>query len=92
MVQLRESIEWSEQDGVKIYLPQTAINVSDAKEFVSNERFETALKSKSPQRALFDDILSKSDFIQPFRRWQISLICATARPSSNLARPMAGLA
>ena len=67
MVQLRKSIEWSEQDGVKIYLPQTAINVSDAKEFVSNERFETALKSKSPQRALFDDILSKSDFIQTFQ-------------------------
>jgi SAM-dependent methyltransferase len=67
MVQLRESIKWSEQDGVKVYLPRTAINASDAKEFVSNERFETALRTKASQRAFFDDILSKSDFIQTFQ-------------------------
>jgi SAM-dependent methyltransferase len=67
MVQLRESIEWNEQNGVKVYLPQAAINASDAKEFVSNERFETALGLKSSERALFDDILSKSDFIRTFQ-------------------------
>ena len=67
MVELRESIQWSEQAGVKVYLPQTAINGSDKKEFASNERFEMTVRSKNPERALFDDILAKSDFIQTFQ-------------------------
>ena len=68
MIQLRESITWSER-GVSRYIflrpPSTSVM---RRKFISNEKFEMTLRSKSPERMLFDDILSKSDFIQTFEK------------------------
>jgi SAM-dependent methyltransferase len=64
---LRSGIQWTDKCCVKVYLPEAAINPSDQKEFVSNDRFEESIRSFSSERANFDDVVFKSDFIRTFR-------------------------
>ena len=66
MVPLRAGIAVDTQGDVRVFLPPSAINSSDAKEFDANDRFERSLKAKSPRRALFEQLLSKADFMRTF--------------------------
>ena len=68
MVPLRAGIAVETQGDVRVFLPPSAINSSDAKEFDANERFERSLRQKSHRRALFDQLLSKADFIRTFEQ------------------------
>jgi SAM-dependent methyltransferase len=66
MVSVRATITTEMSDGVRVYLPPTALNDSDAKEFVANDHFEHSVAAKADGRMLFDDIAFKSDFIRTF--------------------------
>lgn len=67
MVRVRDAIAIEMSDEVRVYLPQSALNDSDAKEFVANATWERSVASKANGRMLFDDITSKADFIRTFQ-------------------------
>jgi SAM-dependent methyltransferase len=64
---LRPGISFQERDGLKSYLPQAAINASDAKEFALSGRYEESISQRNSARRLFEDVLRKSDFIRTFQ-------------------------
>lgn len=68
MIRVRDTITPTISADVRVYLPTTALNDSDTKEFVSNELFEQSLASKSSGRIVFDDITVKADFIRTFEQ------------------------
>lgn len=66
MISVRDAIATNLSDDVRVYLPSTALNDSDAKEFVANDHFERSVSAKANGRMIFDDIAVKSDFIRTF--------------------------
>jgi SAM-dependent methyltransferase len=68
MIDVREGISIESSGDVRVYLPKSAINYSDRKEFVANDRFEAATAKKEPGRVIFDDIAFKADFIRTFEQ------------------------
>ena len=66
MVLVRDTIATDVSDELRVYLPASALNDSDSKEFVANGTFEESIASKPSGRVLFDDITFKSDFIRTF--------------------------
>lgn len=66
MVEVRSSLAPTVDDDVRVYLPASALNDSDAKEFVANDAFERSAAAKTTGRLIFDDITCKSDFIRTF--------------------------
>jgi SAM-dependent methyltransferase len=65
-IPLKNNIEAKYSGDIRIYLPETAINDSDRKEFLSNKRFEDDIKAERRGEIIFQDILRKSDFIRTF--------------------------
>jgi SAM-dependent methyltransferase len=66
MVRVRDAIAPDISDELRVYLPASALNDSDNKEFIANGSFEESIASKPSGRILFDDITFKSDFIRTF--------------------------
>lgn len=73
MVQLRPSVTPDSRDDVRVYLPASALNDSDAKEFAANDKFEQSVVTKANGRMLFDDITFKADFIRTFQEVKSAL-------------------
>lgn len=67
MLVIRDAITTDTSDDVRVYLPASAQNDSDAKEFIANGRFEESVASTSDGRMLFDDLTFKADFIRTFQ-------------------------
>ena len=65
-VAIRDALHIDTSDDVRIYLPATALNDSDWKERVANDRFERSIAAKPDGRLLFDDLMAKADFIRTF--------------------------
>jgi SAM-dependent methyltransferase len=64
---IKAKVESERQHGIRVYLPGTAISVSDPKEFISNGRYEETVGQRPPARRFFDDLLSKADFVRTFQ-------------------------
>jgi SAM-dependent methyltransferase len=67
MIEVRPDVTPDVVDDVRVYLPSSALNDSDAKEFIANDRFEQSVAAKPSGRLLFDDITVKSAFIRTFQ-------------------------
>ena len=66
-IALKPGVSFQQRDGLKIHICPAAISPSDAKEFVSNDRYEKSIGPKNPERLFFEDVLRKSDFIRTFQ-------------------------
>jgi ubiquinone/menaquinone biosynthesis C-methylase UbiE len=66
MIPIRDGIEVFHSGDIRIYLPDAAINDSDAKEFQSNKRFESEISYQQDGEIIFNDFLRKSDFIRTY--------------------------
>lgn len=66
MIPIKAGIQVSKAGDIHLYLPESAINDSDQKEFVANQTFERSIIGKSDGSIIFDDILRKSDFIRTY--------------------------
>jgi SAM-dependent methyltransferase len=65
-VKIRPNLKISQSDDIRIFLPDSAVNASDKKEFLSNIEFEIGLNGKDAGAILFNDILGKADFIRTY--------------------------
>jgi SAM-dependent methyltransferase len=66
-IALKPGVNFQQRDGLKVHISPAAISSSDAKEFVSRDRYEKSIGRKSPERLFFEDVLRKSDFIRTFQ-------------------------
>jgi SAM-dependent methyltransferase len=65
-IRLKEGVTVAQSDQIKRYLPDSAINDSDQKEFLSNSEFEANIKGAHSGMVTFNDILRKSEFIRTY--------------------------
>jgi SAM-dependent methyltransferase len=68
MISTRPEVHLQEDGGVLCFLNDSVLTQSDRKELVAVDKWEAELAQYSEGRAIFDDIVRKSNFIQTFRQ------------------------
>jgi ubiquinone/menaquinone biosynthesis C-methylase UbiE len=66
MIQLRPEISFQQNRDISVYLNETIITESDRKEFTQNVKYEERVAQQSSGLSLFEDVVSKSNFIKTF--------------------------
>lgn len=66
MIKLRPDVDVSCQHGISVYLNEQTITESDRKEFTQNAIYEDKVSQQFSGLSLFEDIVSKSNFIKTF--------------------------
>jgi SAM-dependent methyltransferase len=68
MISTRPQVHLRENSGVLYFLSDSLLTESDRKEFIAIDKSEAELAQYSGGRAIFEDIVGKSNFIQTFRQ------------------------
>jgi ubiquinone/menaquinone biosynthesis C-methylase UbiE len=68
MIQLRPEISLQQNQDISMYLNETILTESDRKEFTQNVKYEERVAQQSSGLSLFEDVVSKSNFIKTFEQ------------------------
>ena len=66
MIQLRPEVSFQQNRDISVFLNETIITESDRKEFTQNVKYEERVAQQSSGLSLFEDVVSKSNFIKTF--------------------------